>query len=273
MSVRLNAGKYFGEAVSQRATPHLTLTESVYPPKAMLQRHSHERPYFCLVVRGDFAETSERGTQRYCPSEVIFHPSGEDHADQIGGNGARCFSVEMDEAWICRAADRPAVEPKRAISGRGALSWIALRMYSEFQNPDRFSPLAIDGLSLLLLAEFYREASQPEGPIAPRWLREVRDRLDSDVAASYALAELARGAGVHEVHLAREFQRFFGSPVGEYVRRRRVESACSALGTSNRALGQIALEVGFADQAHFTRTFKRVTGLTPRAYRSAVRAR
>jgi AraC family transcriptional regulator len=54
---------------------------------------------------------------------------------------------------------------------------------------------------------------------------------------------------------------------GEYVRRLRVERARADLEKSRDSLSAIALRHGYADQSHFTREFRRATGLTPAAYR------
>jgi hypothetical protein len=64
-----------------------------------------------------------------------------------------------------------------------------------------------------------------------------------------------------------------GSSVGEYQRKMRITAACRMMQSSTLPLAQIAAETGFADQAHFSRVFKRQTGKTPREYRSAITAR
>jgi AraC family transcriptional regulator len=71
--------------------------------------------------------------------------------------------------------------------------------------------------------------------------------------------------------LARAFRLRYGTPLGTYARGLRLTWAAGQLTDSNDAIAQIALEAGFFDQSHFTRTFKRHFGLTPQAYRRAAR--
>jgi AraC family transcriptional regulator len=61
-------------------------------------------------------------------------------------------------------------------------------------------------------------------------------------------------------------------PIGAYVRRLRLDWAASRLKMADEPIARIGLEAGFADQSHFTRAFKRYTGLTPAEYRSAFEA-
>jgi AraC family transcriptional regulator len=51
----------------------------------------------------------------------------------------------------------------------------------------------------------------------------------------------------------------------------RIEYACNELATTESPIVDIALSAGFCDQSHFTRTFKRLTGLVPSQYRDALR--
>src|SRR5262249_21772677 len=74
---------------------------------------------------------------------------------------------------------------------------------------------------------------------------------------------VAAAVGIHPVHLARVFRYHFGATLGDYVRRLRVEFAARQLITTEETLAGIALAAGFSDQSHFTRTFKRQTGMTP----------
>jgi AraC family transcriptional regulator len=76
---------------------------------------------------------------------------------------------------------------------------------------------------------------------------------------------------VHPVHLARVFRLTYGTPVGSYLRGLRLAWAAGRLTDSEDTIAQIALEAGFFDQSHFTRTFRQYFGLTPQAYRRAVR--
>jgi AraC family transcriptional regulator len=79
--------------------------------------------------------------------------------------------------------------------------------------------------------------------------------------------DLALEAGVHPVHLARVFRARHGISPGEYLRRRRLDWAAHRLAESAVPIADIALEAGFADQSHLTRSFHRWMGLTPLQYR------
>lgn len=104
----------------------------------------------------------------------------------------------------------------------------------------------------------------------PLWLERVRNSLEEHFAEPYKVSEIAAQAGVHPVHLAREFRKYYGASVGEYLRRMRIEYACRELMGSNVAVTSIAFAAGFADQSHFSRTFKRLCGTTPGRYRASV---
>jgi AraC-like DNA-binding protein len=56
--------------------------------------------------------------------------------------------------------------------------------------------------------------------------------------------------------------------LGEYYRRRRLEAGRARLANPDLPLSRVAFEVGFADQSHFTRTFKQYTGMSPGQYRT-----
>jgi len=78
---------------------------------------------------------------------------------------------------------------------------------------------------------------------------------------------LAAMVNVHPVHLARSFRRFQGCTISDYVRQLRVDNARRKMMSGNVRLVDIALSSGFSDQSHFSRSFKRVTGMTPTEFR------
>ena len=82
-----------------------------------------------------------------------------------------------------------------------------------------------------------------------------------------SVADLARRAELSASQLQREFRRLFGMSVGDYVLRLRLLMAQRRLRETADAIGRIATDCGFYDQAHFTRAFKKHTGQTPLEYR------
>ncbi|MGE0211535.1 MAG: helix-turn-helix domain-containing protein [Parvibaculaceae bacterium] len=91
----------------------------------------------------------------------------------------------------------------------------------------------------------------------------VREHLDSPLR----LPDLAARARLSVFQLDRRIRDLFGLSAGQYVTRARIEHACSRLRQGDLPISRIALECGYADQAAFTRQFRKSVGLTPKAYR------
>jgi len=107
----------------------------------------------------------------------------------------------------------------------------------------------------------------------PRWLHQARDLLHARFAGSPSLDEIAAAVGVHPAHLARVFRQQYGCTMGDYLRRLRVEFACRHMAAGDTPLVGIALAAGFADQSHFTKTFKSLVGMTPAEFQRQFRRR
>jgi AraC family transcriptional regulator len=133
----------------------------------------------------------------------------------------------------------------------------------------KFREMDVDSLRELEHALLDGQAATSTGRRFPKWLERVRDILEQRFAEPFKLSEMAAEAGVHPVHLAREFRKHYGTSVGEYLRKVRIEYACRELMDSNAAVANIAFAAGFADQSHFSRTFKRFCGTTPARYRAS----
>lgn len=77
--------------------------------------------------------------------------------------------------------------------------------------------------------------------------------------------------GLHPIYVARAFRVRFGCAVGEYVRSLRVERARRLLHHTPMGLTEIAARVGYSDQSHMTRDFRRAFDQGPGAYRTLTR--
>jgi AraC family transcriptional regulator len=150
---------------------------------------------------------------------------------------------------------------------------LAARLHEEFWGADEASALAIEGLTLELLAECSRSVSPGTDRHPPRWLASAFDLVRARFREPLTLSAVAESVGVHPAHLARVFRRFHGCTLGAHVRTLRIEYACQCLTSSAASLAQIALAAGFSDQSHFSNAFRRSMGMPPAAFRRYARAR
>jgi AraC-like DNA-binding protein len=100
-----------------------------------------------------------------------------------------------------------------------------------------------------------------------RRLTPVLEHVVANYRRRLAVNDLARRSGLSPSQLQREFRRLFNMTVGDYILRLRLLMARKRLRATTDAVGRIATECGFYDQAHFTRAFKKYTGQTPLDYR------
>jgi AraC family transcriptional regulator len=268
--LQLPSGVFLGRRLLQRGVRGLTLTQSGYSPEVRLPVHAHESAFFSVVLSGCYTERLGRGERERAPYSVAFHPPGEQHADDFHRARSRTLGVELSPGWLERLREAGVCAETPRFWCEGPPQWIAMRLHRELEAGDEASPLAIEGLVLELAGEAHRVR---EFRVPPRWLKLVEERLRADLMRSTSLAELAELTRLHPVHIARTFRRWHGCTCGEFVRRLRVERARERLASSRASLSQIALEAGFSDQSHFSRCFKRATGLTPGEYRARVAPR
>ncbi len=106
---------------------------------------------------------------------------------------------------------------------------------------------------------------EPSGPELSRSLARAKDLLEKRYNESIALEELAYAAALSRFHLVRSFAKQFGLPPHAYQLHVRVKRACHLL-RGGMPCVTVASSVGFADQSHFARHFKKMMGVTPSAY-------
>ena len=268
MGIRLAPGQFLSTKLASRAVAGLLLAETAHPPDSRLPTHSHERACLCLILGGHVTETRERRRTTYEPSTLVYYPPGDCHANRFHERGGRSFMLELGDGWLERlgACSASIDEPRYFTTGDAPR--LALRLYRERRMEDTASPLVVEGLVLELMGLASRRRVDDRGPDR---LDRAKDFLHAHFAEPVGLMDTAAAAGMHPVFLAREFRRRVGRSVGEYVRELRVEFARAELAASEATVAEIATAAGFFDQSHFSRTFKRATGVTPAEYRRLIR--
>jgi len=264
----MSAGNFFGAIQGRREHCGAIFTDLRHSAPRKLPRHSHELPFFALLLDGLYGERYGRRQTQFRPFTIMFRPAGIPHQDEVGPRGLRFFEIEVRPCWQrslqeCSAA----LDRARDDIGGGPLLWLGMKLFREVEASQVPDDLAIESL----LAEILSFTARPPGARtrpAPSWLSRIVDKLKSEHSRRLALGELAREAGVHPVYLSRVFRRCLGQGISEYLHRLRVRSACEQMLAPEISLADLSLATGFADQSHFTRSFRRITGMTPACFRA-----
>lgn len=273
MNLRISESPFGGRVLKVREFSGLRLVDGVYRANTKVPNHAHEQAVLCIALKGECSEIYAAKVRRYQALSVEFLPSNQAHALDFPSADTRAFSIDLAPYWLERAREYSLRLDDSVHCGAGPLSELMIKVYREFLETDYASPLAIQGLTLEMLTEVSRQPRQILERRPPRWLSRATELLHERLAERLTITELASAVGIHPMHLAREFRRFHRCTIGEYLRRQRIESACRQLQASRESLAEIACSAGFADQSHFTRTFKRVVGMTPSQYRATFSSR
>jgi AraC-like DNA-binding protein len=148
----------------------------------------------------------------------------------------------------------------------------------ELRRPSLGSRLMIDGLLRAIAGLLATSGTSPASTsceriyLSPPKLKRVIDFIEANLHESIGLDDLARAAGLSANHFLRVFKLATGETPYHFLRARRLERARQMLADDAIPLAELALECGFANQAHFTAAFSRELGISPGRYRRAVRA-
>jgi AraC-like DNA-binding protein len=237
---------------------HATFDHHAYP------RHTHDDWTVLLVDEGAVTYALERESHGALPGALTILPPGVPHDGRsaISGRGFRKRVLYLDAGWLpdrCvgAAATRPTVRDGRVLS-------IVAELHDALDSPG--DALAAE-TAVLSLGDVLRRhfgpsrTHQPDAPLA----RRLRTLLDDRLHEPVTIAEAAQSLGVHPSHLVRAFSEAYGIPPHRYVTGRRVDEARHLIGQGT-SIAQAAVEVGFHDQAHLTRHFRRILGTTPGAF-------
>ncbi len=261
------SAQYFGgDLRTCRSAAGLRFSEVDYGSSRKWTPHTHWRAFFALLLRGRYVESfgSGRIDLAYEPFDLGFHPEAMQHADRIAADGTRFLLIELDETWVRRLRECSPEAASQPQMCRGAATTLALRAYRELRAAG-VSPSA-EGLVLELLAGLLPRT--PERT-APSWIATVLEWIDTEYPSRLALTEIARQLRLHPVYVSRAFRTHTGQTVSERLAQARLRYAARRLAEPGAALADIAVDAGFADQSHFTKVFKRETGMTPGDYRAA----
>jgi AraC family transcriptional regulator len=140
----------------------------------------------------------------------------------------------------------------------------------ELERDCEVAKAALVTASALLQAEVERYSSDngsARDGLAPWQMRRVRAFIEGNLHRTIHTRDLSAVAQRSPAYFSRKFKLAVGEPPHAYVVRRRLERACHLMVTSAASLSEIALSVGFSDQAHLGRLFRAAFGQSPASWR------
>ena len=257
---------------------HARFVDYAYP------RHTHDAWTVLMVDRGAVRYALDRrdhGTAGALVTLLPPHVAHDGRAATSAGFTKRVLYLEadvVDPALIGHAVDRPTIVDDPLAAAIRALH-DALRRGAPVLEADTRVALVAERLAAHLRgtpddpAGGRRPGSGVAGraggaaaPVAATVADAVRDVLDADPTGAVTLADLSAAVGASPTHLVRAFSRRFGLPPHAYLVGRRIDAARGLL-LAGRPPADVAATVGFHDQAHLTRHFRRHVGTTPGRFR------
>ncbi|MFD7024964.1 helix-turn-helix domain-containing protein [Promicromonospora sukumoe] len=267
-------------ARTQPATSQLLVTDAGFFPRA--SRHSTTRPHgapqdivmICGAGKGTCSMLSgvHQEVHQVEAGDALIIPAGTPHRYQadrsdpwtiwwlhVTGPATGGLFEAMD------ATPRQPVVRLRDPSRVVALVDTVLRRMERDETAS--SLVAAAGAAWHALALIAADRSTTAGDRAAP-IETTLEFLRANIAERVSVPELATMAGLSQSHYAALFRRATGFGVLEYQTRLRMASARELLDTTDRTVGSIARQVGFADPLYFSRQFRKIHSLSPSEYRA-----
>lgn len=250
--------------VLRRQFETASLVCAIYPAGSVITEHVHQKPVLTLMIAGRCSHSVGRDSSACLPKQLHYIPEGVPHGC-VAHTPASWLLLEVEGA-ILQRLPRPSRELPAGALPQNSFGAFATRMVAEIQRDDDASALAVDCLIGEILLSMCRQKESSTRHFSPSVLR-ARELMCDQFRSTIRIADVARAVRMHPSHLAREFRRAFRCTMGDYLRELRVKKATELLNRTHASLLEISQQCGFCDQSHFSKCFKRITGLSPAVYR------
>ena len=169
---------------------------------------------------------------------------------------------------------RPAVEPQFGVRDEH-IRHIGMSLLHELSEANVVGRLYADSLATVLAMQlvrrysYFQDVQVSPGGMLPRKLRSAIEFMNDNLnrEQDFSIPAVAEAVGMSYFHFSRAFKQSMSISPNNYLIERRIERAKKFLAETDIPVVEIALRVGFASQSHFTTTFRRLVGATPKAYR------
>lgn len=243
-------------------------------------RHTHDYYVLCVIEQGYQSFTHQGSKQRTPPGGLILINPDEVHTGEAAdGDGFQMRSlyptashlqtaireltgrdqalpffkqVRVDEAWASAtlvAAHKALAQPESALAAESCFLWALVQLVKHYTE---------------------QRVSEPRLGREREAIQRARRYIDECFDQGISLTQLAEQVALSPYYLLRAFRAEVGMPPHAYLESVRIRHAQRLIEAGN-PLAQVAADIGFSSQSHFTNRFKQFIGVTPGQYAQGCR--
>jgi AraC-like DNA-binding protein len=239
-------------------------------------KHLHEEYSLCWVQTG-LVKTHYRGNTHLSPvqSFTIMNPAEPHRGEVLSEEDASYYSLYFSASAFREIVEEVFASQRLPYFAQPIiLDTMLQQKLCNFIDAFRTSglELATHYLSFVsYLLKHYTDTTLtlPKTKQEPSAVEKARSYLHAHYHQDISLDELAKVVNLNRAYLIRAFKKTVGLPPHAYLTQLRLSEAKKQL-SKNIPIAQVAANTGFADQSHFSRTFKQTYGMTPGAYAKVI---
>ena len=259
---RMEQNKYFGITKNSFKTESFNISLTNHLADSKISKHSHSKPYLCLLVSGNYNEKSNTENLISC-GDVIYRTAGYEHSNSFYDEDSLCLNIEINDQENLMNHNNfllPSSESKQ--KGTIEIYKVLYALKHKLSN-DLLDIYCYE--SMLTHINIVNE----KGNLS--WIKQIKEHINDNPIAHLSLEKLSLNFGLHPNYIVRKFKEITGLKLSEYLTKTRLEHSIKNLILTENNITEIALNAGFYDQSHFNRNFKKYLATTPLLFKKTIK--
>lgn len=235
-------------------------------------KHSHETFALSILRSGEIeVEFHSKPSQILSPNKiVVFNPNEVHRTKSKKKENIDYFTLHLDVKWCKNVQNEEDFMNLQNLIEEKNIYKELLQIFTSIINTD--TEININRLKTILeriLTEYKSFHKSDESVDEHIIFKEVEKYIQNNLCHAITLSDISKAIGYNEFYIIRVFKKKFGLTPHAFLINKRIEKARQEL-TQNRDinLSQLSCDVGFYDQSHFCKVFKRVFAKTPNNYKN-----
>jgi AraC family transcriptional regulator len=248
---------------------------------------SYARHQIVVLLEGSFTATMESAGGRRCSSwrgqgHTPIIPAGQSYSAHWTEE-LEDLSIFLDPSLLARVSAEASISDKVELIATCGVSdpvirqiGMALKAEAHMEGPASrlYAESLANVLAVHLLRHYTRDGDKMRtafGGLSGRKLNQATDFIQANIERDLGITEIANAVDLSPFHFARSFKQATGVSPHQYLIKSRIERAKALLAGSELPIVEVGFRAGFKNQSHFTTLFRKLTSLTPKAYRDITR--